>query len=201
MNPKVLLTLWSFRKELKYVLTAFLIVLMLPVIGVALLTRVGINIISDSLVDTDPITQSIEIKDPLTGDVVKSINPVVVWPARGVITLEFGQSSLYQPLHTGIDIGGHKGDPINPAMDGTVIYEGEIFWGFGKHIIIDHGDNITTIYAHLDKIYVYKGQKVTINDTIGSMGSTGWSTGNHLHFQINVYGIPVNPRVFLESTQ
>jgi len=170
---------------------------MLPVIAVILLTQVGLNIISDKLVDNNPITQSIEIKDPTTGEVVKSINPQVVWPAIGRITLEFGQSSLYQVFHTGIDIAGKLDDPVNPAMDGKVIYAGEIFWGDGKHIIIDHGNNVTTIYGHLDKIYVFKGQKVTTTDVIGGQGQTGWTTGVHLHFETRVYGIPVNPRVFL----
>ena len=197
MNPKLVFTLWSFRKELKYVSIVFAAVLLLPVVAVILLTQVGINIVSDKLVSQNPQTQAIEISDPLTGDVVKTITPIVVWPAKGVITLEFGESSKYQPFHTGIDIASKKGDPINPAMEGTVIYAGEIFWGFGKHIIIDNGDNIHTIYAHLDKIFVYKGQKVKTDTVIGHEGSTGWSTGNHLHFQVNVYGIPVNPRVFL----
>lgn len=200
MNPKLFLTLWSFRKELKFVFLAFMTILMVPIIGVILLTRVGINIISDKLVESNPTTQSIEIKDPTSGEVVKSISPQVVWPVHGVITLEFGQSSLYQVFHTGIDIAnpsGKIGDPINPAMDGEVIYAGEIFWGYGKHVIIDHGNNITSVYAHLDKIYVYKGQKVTITDTIGKEGQTGWATGPHLHFETRIYGIPVNPRVFL----
>lgn len=197
MNPRMILALWSFRKELKYVVTAFLAVLLIPVVAVILLTQVGINIISDKLVSQNPQTQTIQIKDPLTGEVVKTISPKIVWPAKGVITLEFGESSIYQPFHTGIDIAGSKDDPINPAMDGTVTYAGEIFWGFGKHIIIDNGNNIQTIYAHLDKIYVYPGQKVTTADVIGAEGQTGWATGVHLHFQTNVYGIPVNPRTFL----
>ena len=197
MNPKIVLALWSFRKELKVVLSAFLIVLLLPVIAVILLTQVGINIISDKLVGQDPTTQEIQLKDPTSGEVVTTINPTVVWPTHGVITLEFGQSSLYQVFHTGIDIAGRLGDPINPAMDGKVIYAGEIFWGYGKHIIIDHGNNITTVYAHLDKIYVYNGQKVTTSETIGAQGQTGWATGVHTHFEIRVFGIPVNPRVFL----
>ena len=197
MNPGTILTLWSFRKELKYVAIAFAAVLLLPVVAVIILTQVGINTVSGKLVDQNPQTHTIQIKNPLTGEVVKIISPNVVWPAKGVITLEFGESSLYQPLHTGIDIAESKGDSINPAMDGTVIYAGEIFWGFGKHIIIDNGDNIQTIYAHLDKIYVYPGEKVTTQDVIGAEGETGWTTGVHLHFQVNVYGIPVNPRVFL----
>lgn len=173
---------------------------MVPVIGVIFLTQVGINIISDKLVESNPVTQSIEIKDPTSGKVVKSIAPQVVWPVHGIITLEFGQSSGYQVFHTGIDIAnpnGQIGDPINPAMNGVVTYAGEIFWGYGKHIIIDNGNNITTVYAHLDKIYVYPGQKVTITDTIGREGQTGWATGPHLHFETRIYGIPVNPRVFL----
>lgn len=199
MNPKIVLALWSFRKELKVVLSAFLIVLMLPVIAVVLLTQVGINVISDKLVGQDPTTQNIQIKDPTSGEVVTEINPTVVWPTKGVITLEFGQSSLYQVFHTGLDIAGRLDDPVNPAMDGKVIYAGEIFWGYGKHIIIDHGNNITTIYAHLNKIYVFKGQKVTTTDVICGQGQTGWATGVHLHFETRVYGIPVNPRVFLNG--
>ena len=82
-------------------------------------------------------------------------------------------------------------------MQGKVVYAGEIFWGYGKHIIIDHGDKITSLYGHLDKIYVFEGQEVKVEDEIGKMGSTGWSTGPHLHLEARVYGIPVNPRTFL----
>jgi murein DD-endopeptidase MepM/ murein hydrolase activator NlpD len=174
---------------------------MLPVIAVILLTQVGINVISDKLVDQNPTNQSIQIKDPTTGEVTTEIHPTVVWPTKGVITLEFAQSSMYQVFHTGIDIASKLDEPVNPAMDGTVIYAGEIFWGYGKHVIIDHGNNVVTIYAHLNKIYVFKGQKVTTSDVIGGQGQTGWATGVHLHFQVNVYGIPVNPRVFLDSQE
>jgi murein DD-endopeptidase MepM/ murein hydrolase activator NlpD len=86
-------------------------------------------------------------------------------------------------------------------MEGTVTYAAETKTGYGKHVIIDHGNNVSSLYGHLDKILVYKGQKVTINQVIGKMGSTGWSTGPHVHFQINIYGIPVNPRSFLDKTQ
>lgn len=193
------LTLWSYKRELMYVSLAFLIVLLLPVIAVFILMHTGINIVSDSLVGVDSETKEIEIKNPSDGSVVTTIQPEVSWPVIGVITLEFAQSSKYQLFHTGIDIAnsnGQVGDPIHPAMDGTVIYAGETFWGYGKHIMIDHGNNVTSLYAHLNRIYVYEGQEVTIHDTIGTMGSTGWSTGPHLHFEVRVYGIPVNPRVF-----
>ena len=92
-------------------------------------------------------TQKIEIHDPLTGNIIELLSPVMEWPVKGIVTLEFGESDLpYQPLHTGIDIAnpeGKIGDPIVPFMPGTVIYAGEIFWGFGKYIMINNGDNIT----------------------------------------------------------
>lgn len=197
-------TIWSFRRELQLVVLAFAILLSLPIIAVFILTHTGINIVSDALIGTDSETQTIVIKNPTDGSVVAEITKQVVWPAQGVITLEFAQSSMYQKFHAGIDIAnpqGKVGDPIKPFMEGTVTYAGEIFWGYGKHVMVDHGDNISSVYAHLDRIHVYKGQEVGVSDTLGTMGSTGWSTGPHLHFEIRVYGIPVNPRAILEITQ
>lgn len=192
---------WSYRKELKIVISAFLLILLLPVIAVIILTQTGINIVSDKLVSLDSITNKVEIHDPISGKVITIISSPMVWPVKGIITLEFAKPDLpYQLFHTGIDIAnpeGKIGDDITPFMDGTVIYAGQTAIGYGKHVIIDHGDNVTSLYGHLDKILVYKGQKVKIGDVIGKEGSTGWSTGPHLHFQINVFGIPVNPRVFL----
>lgn len=195
-------TIWSFRRELQLVVLAFVILLSLPVIAVFILTHTGINIVSDALIGTDAETQTIVIKNPADGTIVAEISKQVVWPAQGVITLEFAQSSMYQKFHAGIDIAnpqGKVGDPITPFMEGTVTYAGEIFWGYGKHVMVDHGDNISSVYAHLDRIHVYKGQEVGVSDTLGTMGSTGWSTGPHLHFEIRVYGIPVNPRIILQS--
>lgn len=201
ITPGSLAVAWSFRKELKYVLLTFLLVLSTPIMAVIILTQTGINIVSNRLASFDAKSQKIEIHNPLDGSVIATIDKEIVWPVKGVITLEFGESDFpYQLLHTGIDIANpnHQiGDPITPFMEGKVIYAGEIFWGFGKHIIIDNGNNIQSIYAHLDKIYVYVGEEVKPGDVIGAEGQTGWSTGPHLHFQINVFGIPVNPRIFL----
>ena len=190
-------TIFSFRKELKLVLLAFLVVISLPVIAVFILAHTGINVVSDALVGVDSETKNIQILDPATSEVVNEVDKTIAWPVQGVITLEFGKSSGYQVFHTGIDIANSQGTPITPFMQGEVVYAGEIFWGYGKHIIINHGDNIRSIYGHLDKIFVFEGQKVNIGDEIGRMGSTGWSTGPHLHLETRVYGLPVNPRVFL----
>lgn len=202
MNPKLFLTLFSFRKELKYVALAFGIAILIPIIAVILLTQIGLDIISDKLATVNEITQTVEIHDPVTGEATP-IDIKAAWPAKGVITLEFGQSSYFQVFHTGIDIAnpyGKVGDPINAFLPGKVIYAGEIFWGYGKHVIIDNGNNITTVYGHLDKIFVVKGQEIKDTKTvIGREGETGWSTGPHLHFEIRVFGIPVNPRTFLGS--
>lgn len=197
MNFFLAWNIFSFRRELLFVATAFLFVLSLPVIAVIILTQTGINLVSDTLVTLDEVNQVVELKNPLDGTVTATITGPFVWPTTGVITLEFAGSSIFQSFHTGLDIAGKRGDPITPFMPGKVIYAGEISWGYGKHVIIDNGNNITSIYAHLDKIYVTKGQEVKSGDVIGAEGSTGWSTGPHLHFQVNVSGIPVNPRVFL----
>ncbi len=175
---------------------AFLAVIMLPVIAVFILVHTGINVVSDALVGVDSETKNVQILDPATGEVVTEVDKTIAWPVLGIITLEFGQSSGYQVFHTGIDIANSTGTPVTPFMQGEVVYAGEIFWGYGKHIIIDHGDNIRSIYGHLDKIFVFDGQKVNIGDEIGQIGSTGWSTGPHLHLETRVYGLPVNPRVF-----
>jgi len=197
-------TLWSFRRELKIVISAFLLILLLPVVAVIILTQTGINVVSDKLATVDTTTNTVEIHDPASGNVIATITSAMVWPVKGVITLEFAKPHLpYQLFHTGIDIAnseGKIGDDIIPFMEGTVTYAGQTALGYGKHIIIDHGNNVTSLYGHLDKILVYKGQRVKIGDVIGKEGTTGASTGPHLHFQINVFGIPVNPRTFVGQT-
>lgn len=201
MNFFILFQLWSYKTELKLVVSAFLIILILPVIAVFILLNAGIDVISDRLTTVNEENQTIEIRDPTTGEVVDELDLTMAWPALGIITLEFGESSGFQIFHTGIDIAaptGKVGDPVNAFLPGKVTYAGEIWWGYGKHVIIDHGNNVSTVYAHLDKIFVFKGQEITTTKhIIGNMGSTGWSTGPHLHFEVRVYGLPVNPRTFL----
>lgn len=204
LNPKTIAALWSFRNELKVVAFAFIVILMMPVIAVIILVNSGINIISDKLASVNEITKIVQILDPATGEVIKEIDTKRVWPVKGVVTLNFGEVDLpYQPLHTGIDIAspnGKVGDPVTAFMPGKVIYAGEISWGYGKHIIIDHGNNITSLYGHLDKIQVAPGQEIkSTSQVIGLEGKTGWATGPHVHFEIRVFGIPVNPRTFLEG--
>lgn len=183
--------------------TVFAVLCFLPFFTVILLTQAGINLVSQTLVGSDPQTHEVQIHDPATGKVVDTIAGPFVWPVSGPVTLEFGESDLpYQPFHTGIDIASpnHEvGDPVAAFMAGTVTYADSISWGYGTHVEIDNGHHITSIYGHLDSLGVIVGQQVTAGTIIGTRGNTGWSTGPHTHFEVRVYGIPVNPRTFLEG--
>ncbi len=203
MNPWVVAvtTAFSMKRELKLIAGTFLVLCLLPVIAVTMATQVGINLISNVLASGNPQTSAVEIHDPLTGGVVSTITNPRQWPVGGPVTLEFGGIDLpYQPFHTGIDIASpnHQvGDPVVAFMAGTVTYAGSIDWGYGTHVEIDNGNHITSIYGHLNSLAVTIGQHVDMGTVIGNRGTTGWSTGPHLHFEIRVFGIPVNPRTFL----
>lgn len=114
-----------------------------------------------------------------------------IWPHHGLITSYYGWRD--GSFHTGIDIDGNTGDPIVAAKGGTVTHAGWGWSGFGIYVVIDHGDGTKTIYAHLSEAYVEQGAVVAQGETIGALGSTGWSTGPHLHFEILVDGVEIDP--------
>lgn len=95
-------------------------------------------------------------------------------------------------FHSGVDLPGTNGQPVNPAADGVVIATGKNQVG-GKFVILDHDDGVTTSYYHLSKILCNTGDLVIRTDIIGLVGKTGITTGNHIHLQIEYNGIPVNP--------
>lgn len=124
------------------------------------------------------------------------------------ISTYFGYDAWRNGMHRGIDIGdgGIAGQGILAAQSGTVItasntcphnvgkyYSCGCGGGYGNYIIIDHGGGLSTLYAHCEAIYVSVGQKVSKGDTIGAVGTTGWSTGYHLHFEVRENGVAVNP--------
>ena len=114
-----------------------------------------------------------------------------MWPVRGRVTSEYGRR--WGRLHAGIDIGAPSGTPIGASKAGTVIYAGRQS-GYGNVVIIDHGGGFTTLYAHQSRIAARDGQAVDQGTRIGYVGSTGHSTGPHLHFETRYGGSPRNPR-------
>jgi murein DD-endopeptidase MepM/ murein hydrolase activator NlpD len=103
-------------------------------------------------------------------------------------------------MHPGIDLAGGYGTPIYATADGTVLRAGWNSGGYGNLIEIDHGRGITTRFGHLSAILVRPGDHITRGDLIGRMGSTGRSTGNHLHYEVRIDGRAVNPIPFMKST-
>ena len=99
-------------------------------------------------------------------------------------------------FHSGLDFGGNMGDPTQTAASGTVI-QAQNREGYGNTVVIDHGGGWTTLYAHLSRINVSNGEQVEIGETIGLVGSTGWSTGPHLHFEVRYRGSPRDPAKYL----
>ncbi len=123
----------------------------------------------------------------------------MVWPCPSSynITSSFGNRKhpilRKYKLHTGVDIGAEKGASIVAANSGTVIMAQYDKNGYGNMVVIDHGGGITTLYAHASKILVKVGQEVKAGEVIAKVGSTGLSTGNHLHFEVRVNGEPKDP--------
>lgn len=126
-----------------------------------------------------------------------------IWPCSGRITSSFGfrihPLLASTELHTGIDIANQKNTPIRATSDGTVKVAS---WqpGYGRMILLDHGFSYATLYGHMCSLMVEVGQKVRRGQVIGYMGSTGTSTGNHLHYEVRFKNSPVNAARFLRKT-
>lgn len=125
----------------------------------------------------------------------------MVWPLNGVITSRFGYRQLRvsgSNFHTGLDIDGDTGDPIVAAVAGTVTHSG---WrgGYGYLVVVTNG-NTDYYYAHASELLVAEGTEVKVGQLIALVGSTGNSTGSHLHFEVRVDGDPVDPLPILETT-
>ena len=135
-------------------------------------------------------------------------NTLVTVPVRKPVTGEIDLSSPFgvrmdpfvheAAMHTGLDFRGEMGEPIHATAAGTVTIAG---WtgGYGKMVEIDHGNGLATRFGHLSEIDVSVGQKIRIGEVVGKLGSTGRSTGPHLHYETRINGEPVNPQKFLDA--
>lgn len=121
-------------------------------------------------------------------------------PTNGVVTSEYGERihpiTGQRGFHTGIDLASPSGTPIKASKSGVVVYSG---WqgGYGRVVIIDHGGGYRTLYAHCSKLLVSEGQKVARGETVSLVGSTGNSTGPHLHFEVRINNKHTNPRQYV----
>jgi murein DD-endopeptidase MepM/ murein hydrolase activator NlpD len=130
----------------------------------------------------------------------KPWNGKFILPVNGRVTSRYGyrRHPIYKvrKLHTGLDIAAPHGTPIRSAGDGTVV-DARRWGGYGNCIVIGHGSELATLYGHCSRLAVTKGQKVTQGQVIGYVGSTGLSTGPHLHFEVRKDGRPTNPKPYM----
>ena len=126
-----------------------------------------------------------------------SLGVSLIKPITGTISSRFGaSSSIRSGAHTGLDIASSSGSPIKAAGSGTVSFAG---WkgSYGNLLVITHSNGVQTYYGHCSKLYVSSGQSVSQGQTVAAVGSTGNSTGPHLHFEIRVNGVAYNPQNYV----
>ncbi len=149
-------------------------------------------IVPDGVMSDAAAPVVVRLADVTPGAGAASSTGSFVWPAFGRITQPF------RYYHPGLDIANHDGGPILAADSGVVIAAGWDTTGYGNKILIDHGNGVHTLYGHLSVIGVVVGQRVQKGSVIGQMGSTGRSTGTHLHFEIRKTGGNVDPMSYLK---
>ena len=127
----------------------------------------------------------------------------LAWPVPGHYRITSPYGGRIHPItgvwstHGGTDIAAPNGTPIVSSNDGVVIYAG-YHYSYGNYIIVDHGGGIATLYAHCSKLLAWNGQAVTKGETIALIGSTGESTGNHIHYEVRVNGVRKDPMGYLK---
>lgn len=148
-----------------------------------------------------PAAASVEAPAPPPAPVVPGARRLALaWPSRGVVTSRFGWRvhPIFggREFHTGVDIATHYGSPVVAACAGVVRFVGWKF-GYGRIIVLEHDGGFETAYSHLSAALVTSGQRVTEGQVIGRIGSSGWSTGPHLFFEVRRNGKPVDPARYL----
>jgi murein DD-endopeptidase MepM/ murein hydrolase activator NlpD len=142
-------------------------------------------------------------KNSTTADWIRANSAPNLWPVEGQVTGSFGERidpfNGEGAFHSGIDISASVGSPVIAPADGLVTFA-DFQGGYGRAVTIDHGHGITTRYGHLSSFAVTAGQYIQRGDTIGYVGLSGRSTGPHLHYEVRINGVPVNPYKYLRLT-
>ncbi|WP_204104566.1 MULTISPECIES: M23 family metallopeptidase [Spirulina sp. CCY15215] len=163
--------------------------LSLGFVGLGLFSAMAVAIAVPLRQALDRPVDSLPSGDTLT---VYGYRLTLIWPTTGQITQRFHR------YHEGLDIAGSAGTPILAAGDGTAIKVGWDDWGLGNAITLQHEDGSRTVYGHNQRLFVHVGETVRQGQTIAEMGSTGNSTGPHLHFEVLPNGRdPLDPLLFL----
>ena len=151
------------------------------------------------------VTRALEggLPSGYTGDWTMYADAPSLWPLEGRVTSSFGERQ--DPIngegafHAGIDIAAAYGSPVRAAADGDVSKAG-FGTGYGREITINHGHDVSTVYGHLSAMTVVAGDHVTSGQVIGYVGQSGRSTGPHLHYEVRVHMVPVNPHKYLRTS-
>jgi len=169
-----------------------------PVAGVEPTPREDLDLLATAVAQEGPRLRELARVTTRTGRIVHALP--LRWPVRGRVKSGYGARRSpwngAREVHEGIDIGSPPGTPIESPAAGTVV-EASSQGGLGKHVTLDHGNGVRSRYGHLKKLDVKVGQRVAKGQVIGLVGSTGRSTGPHLHYEVVVAGKPVDPSPFL----
>jgi murein DD-endopeptidase MepM/ murein hydrolase activator NlpD len=157
----------------------------------------------------DEFMKALAAENKIIHAYVQNITPIkyhlpFIIPLIGEITTVFGASRIYDNgqekwRHKGVDIAAKEGTPVKASNDGIVAMAAR-GKAYGNTIIIDHGGGIFTLYFHMQKLFVKRGDKIAKGDVIGAVGATGLATGPHLHFQIDLFKVQVNPNELMAPT-
>lgn len=137
---------------------------------------------------------------PLASRSGTSTNYRLLWPVLGTVTSGWGYRTRFEKFHYGLDIAAPTGTPIKATCAGVVEYAG---WknGYGYCVFLDHGNGLKTAYGHASKLHVKRGQNVEAGQTIAAVGSTGFSTGPHVHLEVRINDRLVDPATVLPKTR
>jgi murein DD-endopeptidase MepM/ murein hydrolase activator NlpD len=164
---------------------------------------------SDTRASVTALLQSARQREQSVDEVLKYVQGLrtamdskpTAWPVHGWISSGFGKRvdpvSGRAGFHTGVDIANDTGTPVHCTADGKVSFAG---WegGYGKLVIVSHGHGFSTYYGHLSEIKTAAGARVERGDVVGLMGATGNTTGPHVHYEIRLFGVPVNPIKYMQ---
>lgn len=145
-----------------------------------------------------PVATPAVVRTPPPGEVTPGM-----WPVAGEISSRFGwRESPYgrgTKRHTGLDIMAEYGTPVRVSAPGVIVFAGRDSGGYGTTVVVDHGGDVQTLYGHLSGLYVSEGDRVRGGTAIGAVGSSGRATGVHLHYEVRVGNVPVDPLRYLKN--